>query len=67
MKLNKYWIYNKKRISTIKEFPETVFGFIYYISIHTNQGMMYYIGKKQFYSKVIILSIPYNSTLSNLQ
>ena len=52
MKQNNYWIYNNNKVTSLNEFPETVFGFIYYISIYTNQGKMYYIGKKQFYSKV---------------
>ena len=41
------WLYFKKQINTIDQFPENTFGFIYKISnVDTNKV---YIGKKSLY------------------
>ena len=40
-----YWIYQKKPIKCIEDFPENTFGFVYHIT-HKRTGLKY-IGKKQ--------------------
>jgi hypothetical protein len=44
------WLYNNKKVESIKDFPENTFGFIY-ITTHTPTGKKY-LGKKSLYHNV---------------
>lgn len=44
------WKFGKKEITTLKQCPENVYGFIYLITIkNPNTQKKYYIGKKNFF------------------
>ena len=44
------WLYNNKKVESIEDFPENIFGFIY-ITTHTPTGKKY-LGKKSLYHNV---------------